>query len=71
MYKSPHFPNIERKKKSTHMVRKIITDAKAQDATVLHVENEKWVACMGLEVRQTVKIFIINNNELIGPATRN
>ena len=53
------------------MVRKIIIDAKAQDATVLHVENEKCVACMGHEVRQTVKIFIMNNDELTGPGTRN
>lgn len=53
------------------MVRKIIIDAKAQDTTVLPVENEKYVACKGHEVRQTVKIFIINNDELTGPASRN
>lgn len=73
MYKSPHLPNIENTHThtSTHMVRKIIIDAKIQDATVLHGENEKCVACMGLEVQQAVKIFMINNDELTRPATRN
>lgn len=50
MHKSPHFPNIE--KNTAFMVRKIIIDAKAWDTKALPIENEKCVACMGLEVRQ-------------------
>lgn len=50
MHKSPHFANIEQS--TILMVRKIIIDSKAQDTKALPVENEKCVACMGLEVRQ-------------------
>lgn len=58
------------KNTSIHMVKKIIIDAKAQDLTAFPIENDKFVACMGQEVRYTIQIFIIKNDEPTGPATR-